>query len=92
MEYSAPYPHCDSNVLHAPGECEYCDHYPVEQQARVTAGTPFTGHGADPATAVRPLETINLWPGNRARQPGLTNHQWWHGDTDISPFTPGSVN
>ena len=66
-EYHAPFPHCDSNVLHAPGECEYCDLYPAEQHARIRLGINFTGHGADPATDLRPLDIINRWPGNRAK-------------------------
>ena len=61
----APYPHCDSNVLHAPGECRYCDMYPELQADRKRYGINFTGHGPDPATAQRPLEVINRWPGNR---------------------------
>lgn len=64
-DYAAPYPHCDPRVLHAPGECVFCDHYPDEQRERLEGGISFTGHGPDPATAFRPLETINLWGGNR---------------------------
>ena len=64
-DYQAPYPHCDSRVLHAPGECVFCDHYPDEQAARVANGINFTGHGPDPASAFRPVERINRWGGNR---------------------------
>lgn len=69
---NCPYPHCDSRVLHAPGECEYCDLYPEMQAERVDAGVNFTGHddrgkAPCPATQVRSLETINRWPGNRAK-------------------------
>lgn len=67
MKYKAPFPHCDSRVLHAPGECEYCDHYPEEQQERINQGINFTGHGPDPASSFRSVETINLWPGNRPK-------------------------
>lgn len=63
-EYKAPYPHCDNLVLHAPGECEYCDMYPDKQAIRITQGINFTGHGDDPATEHRPLTTINQWYGN----------------------------
>ena len=67
----APYPHCDSDVLHAPGECEYCDEYPEAQHERIDNDINFTGHHhADKATCpsemARPLETIERWPGNRA--------------------------
>lgn len=60
----AEFPHCDPLVLHAPGACIYCDKRPAAQQARVAAGVNFTGEGPDPATAVRPLETIERWYGN----------------------------
>ncbi len=67
MEYIAPFPHCDSLVLHAPGECVYCDMYPDAQAKRLVDGVNFTGHGEDPASAVRPLEIINRWGGNVPR-------------------------
>jgi hypothetical protein len=65
----ATFPHCDSNVLHAPGECEYCDEYPVFQEMRLLGKVNFTGHNDPtklpcPATVFRPVETINKWPGN----------------------------
>jgi hypothetical protein len=68
-KYKAPYPHCDSKVLHAPGECEYCDHYPEKQEERVAKKINFTGHNDPdksqcPAEQARPLETINRWHGN----------------------------
>lgn len=53
----APYPHCNSEVLHAPGTCKYCDLYPDRQSMRSASGTPFT-----PAEA-------NGWGGNVAVTP-----------------------
>lgn len=52
------YPHCDQLVLHAPGECIYCDKHPDWQQARIDNGINFTGHSdadkqPDPATIRR---------------------------------------
>lgn len=38
----AEYPHCNSEVLHAPGTCQYCDMYPDRQQMRIASNTPFT--------------------------------------------------
>ena len=66
----APFPHCDANVLHAPGTCEYCDKYPGRQQERIRAGVNFTNtYDPDlmkcPATFYRSEETINKWGGNR---------------------------
>jgi hypothetical protein len=69
----APFPHCDSKVLHAPGVCSYCDEYPERQQARYDEGVAFTGQvnaalKPDPAQVDRPLELIERWPGNRPRR------------------------
>lgn len=49
------YPHCNTEVLHAPGTCQYCDLYPDRQAMRSASGTPFT-----PAEA-------NGWYGNVAQ-------------------------
>ena len=43
----APFPHCDPRVLHAPGECKYCDEYPEAQQKRVDEGIAFTGQSVN---------------------------------------------
>lgn len=37
-------PHCDQRVLHAPGECEFCDARPEWQALRQAWGIAFTGH------------------------------------------------
>lgn len=55
-EYQAP--HCNTSVLHAPGECYYCDHYPGRQAAFVSGGIPFTPNEA------------NGWSGNVAVKAG----------------------
>lgn len=66
-------PHCDSRVLHAPGECEYCDRYPAWQEYRQLARIAFTGHEPGeyelpcPSTATRTREVVERWPGNRPR-------------------------
>lgn len=63
--------HCDSSVLHAPGECEFCDKYGKEwQDYRILARINFTGHHDEdkapcPSEHFRSVETINHWPGNR---------------------------
>src|SRR5579859_7494579 len=41
------FPHCDQRVLHAPGECEYCDRHPEWQALRKAWGIAFTGHSND---------------------------------------------
>jgi len=65
------YPHCDMKVLHAPGECEYCDQHPDWQELRETWGVNFTGHSEEgktqcPAERERDLNTINRWGGNQS--------------------------
>lgn len=76
------FPHCDSRVLHAPNECQYCDRHPEWQELRKTWGISFTGHSYKnnklakdeygdtlqpcPAEAARGMESINGWGGNVA--------------------------
>lgn len=65
-------PHCDQRVLHAPGECAYCDGYDDWQRLREMWGINFTGHDDErkllcPSELARPLEIINKWAGNRPR-------------------------
>src|ERR1044072_3874721 len=48
-DYQAP--HCNMEVLHAPGVCRVCDKYPQRQQGRIVSNTPFS-----------PAE--QPWPGN----------------------------
>lgn len=65
-------PHCDQRVLHAPGECEYCDDRPDWQQLRHLWMINFTGHheiGKQPcpAEAARGMASINSWGGNIPR-------------------------
>jgi hypothetical protein len=70
--YIDQFPHCDQRILHAPGECEYCDHRPVWQALRLAWGIAFTGYEPDgtelpdPATYARG-DNINKWGGNIAR-------------------------
>lgn len=70
-------PHCDSSVLHAPGECEFCDEYPDFQHYRVVARINFSGHydrnkAPCPSTFFRPEATIDKWGGNVATNPDDT--------------------
>jgi hypothetical protein len=54
----AEFPHCNSEVLHAPGDCYYCDLYPDRQAQRAASGAGFS-----------PLEA-NGWSGNVAVKAG----------------------
>jgi hypothetical protein len=68
-------PHCESLILHAPGECKWCDLYPDLQAARKLWRIAFTGHPptpdetACPADLKRGPESYNNWSGNRAAAP-----------------------
>lgn len=71
------FPHCDSRVLHKPGECEFCDQHEEWQALREAWGIAFTGHSGEvveneygnkmlpcPAEFNRGMESINGWHGN----------------------------
>ena len=69
------FPHCDSSVLHAPGECEYCDRHKDWQILRHMWGINFTGHKDPtkipcPAERFRTTESIESWGGNVPVQNG----------------------
>ena len=70
------YPHCDQRVLHAPGECEYCDMNPEWQELRKVWSIAFSGHSPKPGETACPADLAvmfqergdyNQWGGNRAR-------------------------
>jgi hypothetical protein len=73
--------HCDGRVIHAPGECEYCDKYGVMQQIqRMALMVCFTNQTPEqlttkgwkpcPAMYVRGADSINSWGGNVAKRRG----------------------
>lgn len=69
-------PHCDSSILHSPGSCEYCDHYPDWQQYRKFARIAFTdqqpvpdGFAPCPSTWFRSSLIRDLWSGNTPKEP-----------------------
>lgn len=65
------FPHCDQRILHAPGECTFCDEHPEWQALRLNWGIAFTGWEPDldkkelpcPASHARG-ETGRAWIGN----------------------------
>lgn len=63
------FPHCDQRILHAPGECDYCDKHSEWQALRVGWGIAFTGWTPEgkelpcPADYARGDEHRN-WIGN----------------------------
>lgn len=66
------YPHCNTEVLHAPGSCVYCDYFPERQQMRQASNTPFS-----PAEA-------NGWQGNVAWTPQMVADEANHWETIAS--------
>ena len=70
------FPHCDSRVLHAPGECEFCDLHPEWQELREGWGISFTGHQPEGDWVTMPC------PADAARPQGASNdHRRWGGNT-----------
>lgn len=70
---NAPMPHCDARILHAPGECEYCDAYPDAQLERTHLKIAFTGHA--------PVDEQVACPADVARPPGSSaDHRHWAGN------------
>lgn len=68
------FPHGDRRVLHAPGACEYCDHYGDLQTLRLVWGINFTGQYEVgkylcPSEYLRRKEIIERWPGNQPKPP-----------------------
>lgn len=67
------FPHCDSDILHAPGECPVCDLYPARQEFRICEHIAFTGH--------EPLPSQVPCPADLRRPPDSSSwHGWWHGN------------
>lgn len=67
--FKMPMAHCDQTILHAPGECQYCDHYPEAQALRQWWRINFTGQHDEgkapcPSTHLRSDELRDAWPGN----------------------------
>lgn len=73
---ATPPPHCDASVLHAPGECRWCDARSDWQELRKLWGIAFTGKQpterqiACPSDFRRGFDGAGRqWPGNRAETP-----------------------
>lgn len=76
-------PHCDVAVLHAPGECEYCDKHPDWQAVREMWGIAFTGHQPTeyqvpcPSDQRRGTGNAHEWGGNRPTNVSAPQEQSW---------------
>lgn len=77
------FPHCDPSVLHAPGECEYCDVHPDWQILRDSWDMAFTGHQPAenqvpcPSDARRGTGGAHTWAGNRPTDVRAPQEQSW---------------
>jgi len=66
------FPHCDPRILHAPGECDFCDRHKEWQYLRLTWGIAFTGYTPDENELPCPADNARgdghkAWRGNQAR-------------------------
>lgn len=72
------FPHCDAKILHAPGECEFCDRHPDWQALREVWDINFTGHhdsGKTKCPSARYRNDDGLgWGGNWPTRP--QNAEW----------------
>lgn len=69
------FPHCDPRILHAYGECQYCDMHPEWQELRLTWGIAFTGYEPEGKELPCPADHARgdkhtLWPGNQSMKSG----------------------
>lgn len=65
------FPHCDQRILHAPGECAYCDDHEEWQALRQAWGIAFTGWTPEGKELPCPADYVRgdfhkQWYGNRA--------------------------
>lgn len=86
------FPHCDSRILHAPGECRYCDAQPTWQRDRVLGGVAFTGHTVGEKTCINKWEITYVprlpCPADEARGDA---HRRWPGNR-AEPIEVGDVH
>ncbi len=73
------FPHCDQRMLHAPGECKYCDHHPEWQELRDAWGVAFSGHAPTSAQVQCPFDH---------NRPGGST---WGGNQPVSGLSPTGV-
>jgi hypothetical protein len=80
------FPHCDPRILHAPGECEFCDEHTEWQALREVWKIAFTNYEPEegelpcPANHARG-DKCNSWTGNKPRP---KDRDSYHGNTDAS--------
>lgn len=85
-------PHCDSSILHRPGECQFCDMHPDWQQYREMARINFTGQADEgkapcPSNWFRPASARDRWPGNVPAPAGEPVPSYFEPLTDQEAYT-----
>src|SRR5689334_1125238 len=77
------FPHCDALVLHAPGQCEYCDHHPDWQALRLLWNIQFTGEADDANLELAAVRALRAKEGEEPlpcpaerRRPAMRIHRW----------------
>jgi hypothetical protein len=71
------FPHCDARILHAPGECAFCDKHPDWQYLRQIWDIAFTGYTPEGTELPCPADhargdSHTKWRGNVAYKDGET--------------------
>lgn len=80
------YPHCDSRILHAPSECEFCDRHPDWQSLRQRWGIAFTGHEPKVENHHGLVSRELPCPADFNRPPeGPSDHRQWYGNVAYPP-------
>lgn len=73
------FPHCDARILHAPGECQYCDRHPEWQELREFWMVAFTGH--EPETYEYGGTQVPCPADFNRPKNSESDHQKWLGNT-----------
>lgn len=79
------FPHCDARILHAPGECEFCDECPEWQELRKVWMVAFTGH--EPTTSDHAGTQVPCPADFNRPAYSASDHSRWGGNV-ASPHRP----
>ena len=95
----AQFPHRDQRILHAPGECQFCDKHSDWQDLRIQWGIAFTGYEPEGTELPCPADYARgdnhtKWFGNTAKpanklkfvwEQDETTGQWFYKEIDDDP-------
>jgi hypothetical protein len=80
MNHIRQFPHCDQRILHAPGECEFCDAHAEWQELRVAWGIAFTGHRPQTPEGMPWLAQLPCPADFHRPQGSDSDHRRWGGN------------